>query len=44
LAWIFGYSLFDIALSDERVFLLFMVILGMIYAIKNNPKFVLKNE
>jgi len=44
LVWIFGYSLFDIALSDERVFLLFMVILGMIYAIKINPKLVLKNE
>lgn len=42
LIWIFGYSLFDIALSDERVFVLFMIILGMIYAIKNNPKFVLK--
>ena len=41
--WIFGYSLFDIALTDERVFLLFLTILGLIYAVKRNPE-ILKNE
>jgi len=41
--WIFGYSLFDIALLDERVFLLFLTILGMILAIERNPE-VLKYE
>lgn len=34
--WIFGYSFFDIALLDERVFLLFLTIGGMVFAIKNN--------
>jgi len=34
LIWIFGYSLFDIALLDERVFLLFLTILGIIYGTK----------
>jgi O-antigen ligase len=43
LIWIFGYSLFDIALMDERVFLLFLTILGLILAIKRNPK-ILENE
>lgn len=36
LVWVFGYSLFDIALLDERVFLLFLTILGIIYGIKTN--------
>jgi hypothetical protein len=44
LVWAFGYSLFDIALLDERVFLIFLTILGMIYAIKNNPEIALKDE
>jgi O-antigen ligase len=44
LVWAFGYSLFDIALLDERVFLIFLTILGMIYAIKNKPEIVLENE
>jgi O-antigen ligase len=43
LIWIFGYSLFDIALMDERVFLLFLTVLGLIFAIKRNPK-ILENE
>jgi len=43
LVWTFGYSFFDIALLDERVFLLFLTILGIIYAIKKNPK-ILENE
>lgn len=34
LIWIFGYSLFDIALLDERVFLLFLIVIGIIYGIK----------
>jgi O-antigen ligase len=36
--WVFGYGLFDIALLDERVFLLFLTIVGVVYAIKNNPE------
>ncbi|MBU4284678.1 O-antigen ligase family protein [Patescibacteria group bacterium] len=44
LVWAFGYSLFDIALLDERVFLIFLTILGIIYAIKNKPEIVLENE
>lgn len=44
LIWAFGYSLFDIALLDERVFLLFLTILGIVYAIKNKPEIVLENE
>ncbi|MCX6729965.1 MAG: O-antigen ligase family protein [Candidatus Portnoybacteria bacterium] len=43
LVWIFGYGLFDIALMDERVFLLFLTILGLIFAIRRNPK-ILENE
>lgn len=35
LIWAFGYSLFDIALLDERVFLLFVTIISIIYGIKN---------
>lgn len=34
LIWVFGYSLFDIALLDERVFLLFLTSIGIIYGIK----------
>ena len=34
LIWVFAYSFFDIALLDERVFLLFLTILGIIYGIK----------
>ncbi len=40
--WIFGYSLVDIALLDERVFLLFMTILALIYAVRDNPKLSFK--
>ena len=36
--WVFAYSFFDIALLDERVFLLFLTIVGMIFAIKNNKE------
>jgi len=36
--WIFVYSFFDIALLDERVFLLFLTIAGMIFAIRNDKK------
>ena len=36
--WVFGYGFFDIALLDERVFLLFLTIVGVIFAIKNNPE------
>jgi len=43
LIWIFGYSFFDIALTDERVFLLFLTILGLIFAVKRNPQ-ILENE
>lgn len=34
LIWVFAYSFFDIALLDERVFLLFLTTLGIIYGIK----------
>ena len=44
LLWVFGYCFFDIALLDERVFLLFLTILGIIYAIKRNPEIILKYE
>jgi len=43
LFWTFAYCFFDIALLDERVFLLFLTILGLIFAAKKNPK-VLENE
>lgn len=43
LFWTFAYCFFDIALLDERVFLLFLTILGLIFAIKRNPK-ILENE
>ncbi len=36
--WIFAYSFFDIALLDERVFLLFLTIVGIVFAIKNNKE------
>lgn len=42
LIWVFGYSLFDIALTDERVFLLFLTILGLIFAVKRSPE-ILEN-
>ncbi len=34
LIWVFAYSFFDIALLDERVFLLFLTTIGIIYGIK----------
>ncbi|MBD3282561.1 MAG: hypothetical protein GF387_03055 [Candidatus Portnoybacteria bacterium] len=36
--WVFAYSLFDIALLDERVFLLFLTTTALIYSIKQNPQ------
>ena len=36
LVWIFAYSFFDIALLDERVFLIFLSITAIIYAVKRN--------
>jgi len=38
LFWVFAYSLFDIALLDERVFLLFLVVTGIIFAIKKSKE------
>lgn len=35
LIWVFAYSFVDIALLDERVFLLFLTILGLVYGLKN---------
>jgi len=36
--WIFAYSFFDIALLDERVFLLFLTITGVVFALKDNTE------
>jgi len=36
LLWVFGYSLTDAALFDERAFLLFMVVCGIIVGLKHN--------
>ena len=36
--WVFAYCFFDIALLDERVFLLFLTIVGIVFAIKKNKK------
>ena len=36
--WIFAYSFFDIALLDERVFLLFLTLAGIIFAVKQNKE------
>jgi len=36
--WIFTYSFFDIALLDERVFLLFLTIIGVVFALKDNTE------
>lgn len=38
LFWAFAYSFFDIALLDERVFLLFLTIVGIIFAVKQNKE------
>ncbi len=43
LFWTFAYCFFDIALLDERVFLLFLTVLGLIFAVKKNPR-ILENE
>jgi O-antigen ligase len=36
LIWVFGYSFTDAALFDERTFLLFMILCGMITGLKHN--------
>jgi len=38
LLWIFIYSLFDVVLLNDKVLLLFMVVLGVLYSIKNHDE------
>lgn len=38
LIWVFGYSLTDAALFDERAFLMFMLLCGMILGLERNIK------
>ncbi|MBI3671520.1 O-antigen ligase family protein [Candidatus Azambacteria bacterium] len=35
LVWILGYSLTDVAIFDERAFLMLMILLGVLFSIKN---------